>query len=61
MKSTLLDYVKLENDTVVMRGKGWGHGVGMSQWGAWLLAQRGRSAEDIITYYYKGVKVTDLW
>lgn len=38
-------------------GRGWGHGVGMSQWGAHGLAQRGASFTDILGHYYTGVSV----
>lgn len=38
-------------------GRGWGHGVGMSQWGAYGLAQRGATYNDILTHYYSGVTV----
>lgn len=61
MKSTLLDDVRLEGDAVYMRGRGYGHGVGMSQWGAWVMALRGKKAQDIIKYYYRGVKVETMW
>jgi stage II sporulation protein D len=61
MRSTLLDEVRMQGDSIVMRGRGYGHGVGMSQWGAWLMAQRGKSAKDIVTYYYKGVDVQTFW
>ncbi len=61
MKSTLLDEVRIVGDSVVMKGRGDGHGVGMSQWGAWLMAQRGKSASDIVNYYYKGIKIQSLW
>jgi stage II sporulation protein D len=39
---------------LVVEGRGYGHGVGMSQWGAFALAQRGKSYEDILRHYYKG-------
>ncbi|MBE3519783.1 MAG: SpoIID/LytB domain-containing protein [Firmicutes bacterium] len=61
MKSTLLDDVRLEGDTVYMRGRGYGHGVGMSQWGAWVMALRGKKAQDIVRYYYRGVKIETMW
>jgi stage II sporulation protein D len=61
MRSTLIDSLRLEGDTVYMKGRGFGHGVGMSQWGAWLLAQRGKSAQDIVTYYFKGVQIQNSW
>jgi stage II sporulation protein D len=41
---------------VIMRGRGWGHGVGMSQYGARSLAERGRSYSQILSYYYGGVR-----
>ncbi|MEB3325123.1 MAG: SpoIID/LytB domain-containing protein [Cyanobacteriota bacterium] len=39
---------------LVVRGRGYGHGVGMSQWGAYALALRGKSYEDILRHYYRG-------
>jgi stage II sporulation protein D len=38
-------------------GRGWGHGVGMSQWGAEGLARRGASYADILNHYYTGVSI----
>ncbi|MEK8131708.1 stage II sporulation protein D [Paenibacillus filicis] len=43
---------------------GYGHGVGMSQWGANGMAKEGRTAEEIVKYYYTGVEldhVANLW
>lgn len=42
---------------VVFRGHGWGHGLGMSQYGAQGAARLGCSASDILTRYYAGSKV----
>lgn len=39
---------------LVVDGRGYGHGVGMSQWGAYGLALRGKSHEDILRHYYRG-------
>ncbi len=39
-------------------GRGWGHGVGMCQYGAYGLAKMGVKAEAIIKHYYTGVDVT---
>jgi stage II sporulation protein D len=61
MKSTLLDSVSMSGDSVVMKGRGYGHGVGMSQWGAWLMSQRGKSAEEIVKYYYSNVEIEKQW
>lgn len=40
-----------------LTGTGWGHSVGMSQWGAYAMAKRGMSYIDILTFYYTGVTV----
>jgi stage II sporulation protein D len=41
-------------------GYGYGHAVGMSQWGAQLYAQDGWSAQKILQHYYYGVTIKDL-
>ena len=61
LKSTLLDSVKLENGRVTFEGSGYGHGVGMSQWGAYALAGEGKTAEQIVGYYFKDVDVVHAW
>ena len=40
---------------LVVEGRGFGHGVGMSQWGAYAMALQGRSYEQILRHYYRGV------
>ena len=40
---------------------GYGHGVGMSQYGANAMAQAGSTYEDILTWYYTGTQVDCLW
>ena len=44
----------------VFTGKGYGHGVGMSQWGAQGMALGGKSAEEILKHYYHGIEITTL-
>ena len=44
-----------------MSGKGYGHGVGMPQWGAYGLAQEGMKGEDIVQQYFKNVQVVSMW
>ena len=61
MRSTLLTSLRLEGDRVVMAGKGYGHGVGMPQWGAFALAEEGKAAQEIVTYYFQNVTVEKLW
>ncbi|MDD6484902.1 MAG: stage II sporulation protein D [Clostridiales bacterium] len=48
----------LDSDTVKMNVKGYGHGVGMSQYGANYLAQNGMGYKDILTHYYTGVEIS---
>ena len=43
-------------DAAVAIGRGWGHGAGMVQWGAYGKALRGLSASDILAYYYGGLR-----
>lgn len=40
-----------------LNGAGWGHNVGMSQWGAYAMAQRGMSYLDILHFYYTDITV----
>ncbi|MEP9405028.1 stage II sporulation protein D [Peribacillus frigoritolerans] len=46
-----------QGNQIVITTKGSGHGVGMSQYGANGMAREGKTYEDIVKYYYKGVKV----
>ncbi len=36
---------------------GWGHGVGMCQWGAYFQAKKGKTAEEILSFYYPGAEI----
>lgn len=45
--------------TILFEGGGWGHGVGMSQYGALGRAESGIVAEDILGFYYEGTTVED--
>jgi len=42
-------------------GRGYGHGVGMSQWGAKEMADQGFTYRDILSYYYRGARVGTIW
>ncbi len=46
--------------TFTLTGAGFGHGVGMSQWGAYGMAKAGYDATGIVTYYYTGTTVTPV-
>ena len=49
--------IQIEDNNVVITTKGYGHGVGMSQYGANYLANKGYNYVDIINYYYKNVEI----
>lgn len=44
-------------NTLEIKTLGSGHGVGMSQWGANGMAQEGKTASEIVHYYYKGIEI----
>ncbi|MFA5089881.1 MAG: SpoIID/LytB domain-containing protein [Candidatus Omnitrophota bacterium] len=46
--------VRLEGGDVIFTGLGWGHGVGLCQWGAYFMAKEGYDYRQIIGYYYPG-------
>ncbi|HEX7533775.1 MAG TPA: SpoIID/LytB domain-containing protein [Syntrophales bacterium] len=56
VKSTLFTMTD-EGDEIHLEGKGSGHGVGMSQWGAYIMAREGISYGDILKHYYYGVEL----
>jgi stage II sporulation protein D len=49
--------VVTSGDVIHFYGRGWGHGTGMTQWGAHGLAKLGRGYKDILRHYYTGVTV----
>ncbi|MGB9867902.1 MAG: SpoIID/LytB domain-containing protein [Bacillota bacterium] len=61
LKSTLIDGVTLSSSGVKITGKGWGHGVGLSQWGAMAMAKAGKKAEQMVKFYYPKAALTRMW
>ncbi len=59
IRSTLFD-ARREGNRYVFEGRGFGHGVGMSQWGAHGQALEGRTAEQILAFYYPGTDISTL-
>ncbi len=47
-------------DSIILKGNGWGHGVGMCQFGAIEMARRGMSYKKILYHYYKGTKISKV-
>jgi stage II sporulation protein D len=49
-----------EGDSVIFKGRGYGHGVGLCQEGAMGMAAKGFTYRQIIDFYYTGVLITDI-
>lgn len=46
---------------IVIDGRGWGHGVGMCQWGAMERSRQGQKCEEILRHYYHGIRLERLY
>ena len=53
LKSSAFD-VEYEKDRIVLHGRGWGHGVGLCQIGAAVMASKGYTYKEILEHYYPG-------
>lgn len=57
MMSPYVKNIQEKEDSIVVSGSGYGHGIGMSQYGAYQQSKEGRSHDQILSFYYPG---TDL-
>jgi stage II sporulation protein D len=53
-------HTTLEGENIFIHGRGYGHGVGLSQEGAMFLAHQGSTFDKILKFYYKGVHIVKL-
>jgi len=53
--------VKLDGERLIFHGAGWGHGVGLCQIGAAVMATRGFSAGEILNHYFRGVEIKKIY
>lgn len=60
IKSTLFSIHSMGTG-IIFKGKGNGHGVGMCQWGAKIMAEKGAKTADILKLYYPGALLRKLW
>lgn len=59
LKSASFD-VSYSDGNFTFSTRGYGHGVGMSQYGADFLARQGKTADEILTHYYTGVEIISI-
>lgn len=50
-------YVRQDGDSIIFTTKGYGHGAGMSQYGANFMAKDGYNYEEILKHYYQGINI----
>jgi stage II sporulation protein D len=61
MKSTRVSKLEIEGDMLVIEGTGYGHGVGLSQWDAYMFAKQGKSPEEIVQFFFNDIEIQKLW
>jgi stage II sporulation protein D len=61
IRSTLWESIETIDDRIVITGRGWGHGAGMCQYGAYKMAELGRTAESILEHYFPTAEVKKLY
>lgn len=59
LRSTLFS-LTLAGEQLQIAGRGFGHGIGMSQWGAHNLAQQGYTYQQILGHYYRGAQLSRI-
>ncbi len=60
LKSTLFT-IQIKGDYIIVKGKGYGHGAGMCQWGAIGMAKLGYSCFEILRHYYRNTRIEKYW
>ena len=60
VRSTRISSIAVVGVAIRVSGFGFGHGVGMSQWGARGMAEEGKSAQDILRFYYRGAEFAQI-
>lgn len=59
LSSTNFEY-SIDGNNIVFKCKGYGHGVGMSQWGANVMSKNGAKYDEILKHYYTGIDIKNL-
>jgi len=61
LKSSICKIVNWDNSWAFLSGRGWGHGVGMCQYGAEGMARNGGSMEEILAHYYPTSRIKSMY
>ena len=59
LPSACFEVESQKDGRILLRGGGFGHGIGMSQYGADGMAKAGKSWQEILTFYYKGAEIVE--
>ena len=57
--STMFD-VSMNSNSITLTGNGFGHGVGLCQWGAIAMSKKGKNFDEILQHYYPGTQLSKL-
>lgn len=61
LRSSWITSINNRRGTYTFSGRGYGHGVGMCQWGAYGMAKKNYTAQNILAHYYPGTKVLQMY
>lgn len=59
-KSPTITSIVDDISSITINGAGWGHGIGMSQWGAYQMSKENNSYREILSFYYPGTTIETL-
>ncbi len=59
IRSEIFSIKKIGNK-ILFWGRGYGHGVGLSQWGAYYMAKAGKNYKEILSFYYPGTRIVTI-
>ncbi|BAV58982.1 SpoIID/LytB domain-containing protein [Candidatus Endomicrobiellum trichonymphae] len=57
IKSHTFDFIKTDGNKFYFKGRGWGHKVGLCQWGAKGMAEKGKTYKEILAHFYPGTTI----
>lgn len=60
LRSTFFS-AEVYGNTVIINGRGYGHGVGLSQQSAMVMAKKGKTYQEIINFYYTDIKIINIY